>query len=114
VCHPQVWAEVQSIAENLRPPAEVTADQVTARGDGLAEIVLAGVQLAMVMHSLRTAYFDDIGDLFGLSRRFTPPHRAVARRVYLAMARTVEQVSSTHTGTVPPIVIDDRVPGSPS
>ncbi len=111
VCHPQTWAEIEAIAGELRPRVKVTVVRKTSRDDGLAEIALSGAQLAAVMHALRAAYFDG-DDLIRSFRTFSPPRRAVARRVYLAMARTVEQVSSTHTGTIPPIVIDDRTPGT--
>ena len=116
VCHRHTWAEVQALAgDRVADDAlKVVVDQkaITDRGDGLLNVTLSGVQLAAIMHALRTAYFSNrTTGMVAYEWTVAPPRRALARSVYLAMARTVEQVSSTHTGTIPPIVIDDRTPG---
>ena len=111
VCHPQTWAQVESLV-NIVPIGDALPVPVdmTTRPDGLAELALSGATLAVIMHTLRTAWVYNDGILLG-DRKYSPPRRALARRVYLAMARTVEQVSSVHVdGNVPQIVIDDRVP----
>ena len=112
VCHPQTWTTVAWIARTAKKAVDARVDSgaVRVREDGLAEITLSGVQLAAIMHGLRTACKPDTYVAGWVN--FADPHLAVARRAYLAMARTVEQVSSTHTGTIPPIVIDDRTPGT--
>lgn len=107
VCHPKMWAEVQGLARQL---IDVRPDPGSARTreDGLAEVTLSGTGLAADMHAMRTVWAFLIAPF---THRFDPPSRAVARRVYLAMARTVEQVSSEHSdGSTPQIVIDDRLP----
>lgn len=112
VCHPDTWAEIRNLAGAVKPPQVPAAKAgiVQLREDGLAEVTLAGVEIAAVMHAMRKVIRSwTSSDNVPIVRRFPPPSRALATRAYLAFARTVERVSGPE-GAVPPIILDDRIP----
>lgn len=105
-CHPRTWAEIEHIAAERDPPVELTATPANGPpgADGLIRIRMSGAELARVMNVMFEAQ-----QVMGYPK-LDRAGRAIARRVYLAMASTAERVSSQAGAAMPQIVLDDRVP----
>jgi hypothetical protein len=112
-CHAETWSEIQALAGGLHSPRVIKG---TVRGnggeDGLTEITMSGVALAALLQSMHEAATAPDASGMPFSRRFAPYHRAVARRVYLAVAEAVREAGPGQSEAMPPIVIDDRAPGA--
>jgi hypothetical protein len=116
-CQPDVWAAVASLAKEAKMPVTAADRQPGTREDGLAEISLSGVDLVEILEATKAIWAqpEDPNSLFYPGRKFKPGQRAIARRVYLAVARALDDVRPRHAGRpVPPIVIDDRISGTES
>lgn len=107
VCHPETWGEIQSFAGALKPKRTVNGTLGAGQEGGLAEVSLSGVALAALMQTMHEVMAASDG---GFGHQFAPDVRATARRVYLAAARVVQQVTSDRSAATPRIILDDRMP----
>lgn len=92
ICDPATWRTVIRLANEAGVPIASDPGPGAVRDDGLAEITLTGESLSLVMHAMRTvwrAMFDPAAIVWH-SRKFLPEDRAVAQRVYLALARCLQ------------------------
>jgi|SRR5580700_1335581 hypothetical protein len=102
-CHPETWDEIQSLAGALEPRRPVNGTLRPEGDGGLAEVSLSGVALTALMQAMYEV-------MAAPGHRFPPHDRATARRIYLAAARVVRQVTSDPAASRPRIVLDDRMP----
>lgn len=108
VCHPETWAAVTRLGKDLADEYADGANIPAQVADG-GEVTLSGASIVAVMHVLRIAWFCNTESGWPY-RRFPAPRRAVARRVYLALAQAVGQVTADPDGAAPRAVLDDRMP----
>ena len=111
VCHAETWTEIQALAGEL-PTRRVVKGVICSDGreDGLAEVSMSGVALAALMQAMHETMATVGPSDMPFSRKFPPHRRAVARRVYLAVARHVQEAEPGRSEAMPPILIDDRTP----
>lgn len=100
ICHSDMWAQVVAYGKKHRPDFAVPDGAVQQRDDGLAEVVVPGVQLSRLMYALHRVRVTAVS-----------PDYAIASRAYLAMARVVNEVTDSPEGAAPSIVLDDRLLG---
>lgn len=99
VAHGDTWSLILAEAQGytLWPKAE---PPVAAGSDGMVEVQLSGTHVVTLLHSM---------DL--LSHQGSAVDRAIGRRIYSEVARTVDAVDpiSRPGEPVPPIVLDARL-----
>lgn len=97
IAHNDTWSTMEGTASRytLWPKTRIA---VAAKADGMVEVCLGGRHILALLHSMR--HLSDEGR--------SPVDRAVGRRIYTELARTVDAV--TNPGApVPPIVLDTRL-----
>lgn len=112
ILHSDTWGAVIDLCETAKMPLKGHSDAAVTRDDGQLEVTLSGVALVTILQATRYIWHE--WDLLGLApfHKFEPRKRAIAARVYLAIAQTVDTVEDTNQATkpIPPITIDDRMP----
>ncbi len=110
VCHIDTWRFIDRYADerNTWQSPTHTEGRITARGDGLTEVLLSGPQVVMVLIVMA----DECGR--GTRIRIAAPFigdRVIAARIYEAVGAIVDGVDpdAPEGAPVPPIVIDDRI-----
>jgi hypothetical protein len=109
VCHPDTWAEIVEMSSEVVLPLKVEAETI-GREDGLTAVSLSGVSLVRVLEITQTICQAESPFGLGISPKYSAPDRAVAVRVYLAIARSLNNIEryQTRGEPMPDIVIDDR------
>lgn len=116
VCHPDTWDEVIGMSSMQKISLKVDGD-VVKRDDALVEVPLSGVSLVGILQITRNIWWTLADVNLTYTHKYAPHDRAIALRVYLAIARFLGKVQSyeAHGAPLPAIVIDDRQrPGEPS
>jgi hypothetical protein len=114
VCHPDTWAEVVEMSSEVKMSLNADGD-IIPRENGLTAVPLSGVSLSRVLQITRRICQEEAENTLFPAPKYSAPDRAVAARVYLAIAHSLGKVEryQTHGEPMPDIVIDDR-PGTTS
>lgn len=115
VCNGDMWKYILNLCENVEIPIEVSPDSLTTQDSGFVTVILSGTNLVKILRAMRTVWTEPAvpnSSVFTSGHKFALDDRAIAKRVYLGIAQTVDSVERRHRGTtlIAPITIDDRPP----
>ncbi|GAA4891315.1 hypothetical protein GCM10023222_58770 [Saccharopolyspora cebuensis] len=103
LCHEDTWAALQALPSALvhtpdHRRIEATEERITARENGMLEIVLSGPQIVRILQV--TSHN---------SKNGSPEEQAIAERTYIGFGSVLDTVGSHHsTEEIPPVILDDR------